>query len=53
MKFDKENKVIISTLSPLEASAFIKFLESEIIRHQRDIKEAKELIEKIRIKFQL
>ena len=44
MEFNSEHKVIISTLSRIEAKAFIKFLESEIIRHQDDIDQAKSLI---------
>ena len=45
MSFDQENKVIISTLNPDEARAFCKFLDSECKRHQRDIDEARALIE--------
>ena len=45
MIFDSDNKVIISTLNEAEASAFIKFLQSEILRHKRDIKDAEYLIE--------
>ena len=48
MKFNEENKVIISTLSREEASAFVKFLESEILRHQDDINQAKALIGLVR-----
>jgi hypothetical protein len=44
MVFDKQHKVIVSILSLEEASAFIKFLESEIIRHLDDINQAKALI---------
>ena len=44
MEFDPRHKVIISTLSRIEAKAFIKFLESEIIRHEEDIEKARELI---------
>lgn len=44
MIFNKEHKVIISTLDNAEAKAFVKFLESEIIRHQDDINQAKSLI---------
>ena len=36
--------VIIETLTKDEASAFIKFLESEIIRHQEDIEGARDKI---------
>ena len=48
MEFNKEHKVIISTLSRIEAKAFIKFLESEIIRHEDDITQALALIEVVK-----
>lgn len=48
MKFGAEHKVIIETLTPMEARAFIKFLESEVVRHRDDIKLAQELIEHVR-----
>ena len=48
MKFNEEHKVIIDTLTQTEAGAFVKFLESEIIRHQDDIKLAEELIQVVR-----
>lgn len=44
MIFNAEHKVIINTMNPDEARAFIKFLNSEIIRHEDDIKQARELI---------
>jgi len=44
MEFNRQNKVIVSTLSQDEARAFIKFLESEILRHEDDIDKAKSLI---------
>ena len=47
MEFNSKHKVIINTLSRIEAKAFIKFLESEIIRHEDDILLAKELIRKV------
>ena len=47
MEFNNEHKVIINTLSRIEAKAFIKFLESEIIRHRDDILLARELIRKV------
>ena len=53
MDFDKENKVIISTMIKEEAVAFNKFLTSEILRHQRDIDEAGKLIEYVKRVFQL
>ena len=45
MEFNNAHKVIIDTLSRIEAKAFIKFLESEIIRHQDDIEQARKLIQ--------
>jgi len=51
MEFDKEHKVIISTLSIVEASAFIKFLQSEILRHQQDITDAAKLIMIVKEQF--
>ena len=48
MLFNNEHKVIISTLNEPEAKAFIKFLESEIIRHEDDINQAKSLIGYVR-----
>ena len=44
MEFNAEHKVIIGTLNQDEARAFVKFLESEIIRHQDDINQAESLI---------
>ena len=44
MEFNAEHKVIIGTLNKDEARAFVKFLESEIIRHQDDINQAESLI---------
>ena len=48
MIFNDQHKVIVSTLTKSEAGAFIKFLESEIIRHQDDINQAKSLIGYVR-----
>jgi hypothetical protein len=48
MRFDSTSKVIISTLDKPEAIAFIKFLESECIRHEDDIEQARHLIAKVR-----
>ena len=45
MEFDVTHKVKIETMTKEEASAFIKFLASEIRRHEQDIREAKLLIE--------
>jgi len=44
MEFNAEHKVIIDTMNKVEATAFIKFLQSEIIRHEDDIEQARELI---------
>jgi hypothetical protein len=48
MVFDEEMKVITSTLNDSEARAFVKFLESEILRHQIDIDQAKRLISRVK-----
>ena len=48
MEFNNEHKVIISTLSRIEAKAFIKFLESEIVRHGDDIETAQRLIDYVK-----
>jgi len=53
MEFNKEHKVIIETMNEIEARAFILFLESEIIRHFDDIKQARILKEVVRNKFDL
>ena len=39
MIFDKFHLVIIESLQPNEARAFVKFLEWELQRHQRNITE--------------
>ena len=44
MIFNDEHKVLISTLNQHEAKAFVKFLQSEIIRHKDDIQQAEDLI---------
>lgn len=43
-----DNKVIVGTLNTAEARAFVKFLQSEIIRHEDDINQAKSLIGYVR-----
>ncbi len=53
MEFSKEAKVIINTMNKDEANAFLKFLDSEIIRHQVDIEQAKKLISDVREMFYL
>ncbi len=53
MKFDETNKVIIETMNQTEAMAFIKFVGSEIARHQMDIDKARDLIYDVCLKFKL
>lgn len=53
MKFNPKHKVIIDSLDMSEAKAFVKFLESEIIRHQDDIIQATALIYTVQKKFAL
>jgi len=53
MIFDSDNKVIIESLEPNEAKAFVKFLESEILRHKDDIYQAVDLIETVKERFSL
>lgn len=53
MLFDEANKVIIDTLNKTQAKAFVKFLNSEIIRHALDIQQAYDLIETVKKKFNL
>jgi len=53
LKFDKEWKVIVSTLTKEEASAFVKFLQSEVKRHEVDIGQARNLIVRVVNKFNL
>lgn len=51
MKFDIEAKVIVETLNREEARAFVKFLKSEILRHQVDIQQAEDLMIHVCSKF--
>ena len=51
MDFDRTNKVIIETMNKDEASAFVKFLESEIARHQMDINNAYDLRDSVKVRF--
>ena len=53
MKFGKDNKVKIETMNKEQASAFVTFLESEILRHQEDIEDAEKLIQTVKEKFNL
>ena len=41
-------KVIVKSLNQDEARAFVKFLQSEIIRHEDDLNQAKSLIGLVR-----
>ena len=47
MKFNSHNKVLVPTMNDMEARAFIKFLQAEIHRHERDIDEARALIRRV------
>ena len=53
MKFDNTNKVIIDTMNKMEASAFVKFLQSEIARHENDIENAYDLIREVAKRFDI
>jgi len=53
MKFDEVNKVIIETMNIDEAKAFVKFLKSEILRHEMDINQARDLIYEVCLKFKI
>jgi hypothetical protein len=53
MKFDDECKVIVETLNKNEARAFVKFLKSEMARHQMDIDNARDLCYTVINKYKL
>ena len=53
MIFDDQNKVIIDSMNTIEARAFVKFLLSEIARHEMDIDNARTLILNVAAKFKL
>ena len=53
MNFDEDNKVIIDTMNRDEAKVFIKFLHSEILRHEGDIDDAFHLIDFVEKRFNL
>ena len=54
VKFNKEtHKVDIKTMNKTEAKAFIRFLQSEGIRHADDIKDLEVLIEEVKRRFEL
>ena len=44
MDFNEQNLVIIDSMDKSEASAFVKFLESEVARHEMDIDNAQRLM---------
>ena len=52
MLFNKQHLVILNSLTPEEARAFIKFWETEIIRHRDDILQAQELINQVILRFE-
>ncbi len=51
MIFNNQHKVIIESLNVHEASAFVKFLKSEIIRHEDDILQARDLVIMVKLKL--
>jgi hypothetical protein len=52
MEFDADHKLIISSLENEErARAFIIFLETEVLRHFKDIRDAQALIKEVEDKF--
>jgi len=53
MIFNSQHKVIIDTLTTDEAKAFVKFLKSEIIRHEDDINQARDLIYRVCFQFKI
>jgi len=53
MKFNETNKVIIETMNQEEAKAFVKFLKSEIARHEDDITQARDLIYEVCFQFKI
>ncbi len=50
MKFEEEYLIVVNSLTRDEASAFIKFLQSEIIMLKEGIEKAENLIEVVRAK---
>lgn len=51
MIFGKQHMVLIDSLQPNEARAFVKFLESEILRHRQTIIDIQERINRVILKF--
>ena len=44
MRFDSDHKVIIDSMTLDECKAFVKFLISEMMRHEEDIDNAATLV---------
>jgi hypothetical protein len=53
MEFSKNYKVLIDTMNESEARAYIKFLDTEIVRHLDDILQADRLKQEVKEKFNL
>lgn len=53
MKFNEVNLVIMESMDKMEAKVFVKFLKSEIARHDMDIDNARDLIKEVTNKFGL
>ena len=53
MQFAENNKVILDSMTEWEANAFVKFLMSEILRHQYDIHKAQDLIREVTAMYDL
>jgi len=53
MRFNEANKVIIDTMNQEEAKAFVKFLKSEMLRHELDITQARDLMYDVCLKFKI
>jgi hypothetical protein len=53
MEFDENDITIMESLTKEEAAAYIKFLQSEIRRHARDMIEIEEKIKEVERRFQI
>jgi hypothetical protein len=53
MEFNEEHKTKIESLNRAEAVAYILFLESELRRHQDDIRDIVQIIGHVKSKFGL
>lgn len=53
MNFNEENKVIVESMNQAEAIAFVKFLKSEMLRHQMDIENARDLMYDVCFRFKI